>query len=186
MTDHNLLSSVLAAAFSAAVVAPAQAQHPAHGEAPTASSAFEIPNALKVEHEELHHELSVLTKLPGETGAAAQRVATLLHEHFVSEEEFALPPLALLAPLASGHASPDMRNVLPLTDRLAADLPRMLEEHKDIVGALEELVRAGQAERHPEVKAFADKLTLHAQNEEQVLYPAALLVGEYLKVKFPH
>ena len=27
---------------------------------------------------------------------------------------------------------------------------------------------------------FAEKLTMHAQTEEQVLYPAAILVGEYL------
>ncbi|MHB8901283.1 MAG: hypothetical protein ACYC6Y_21245 [Thermoguttaceae bacterium] len=30
---------------------------------------------------------------------------------------------------------------------------------------------------------YVEKLTLHAQTEEQVLYPAALLVGEYLKTK---
>ena len=28
---------------------------------------------------------------------------------------------------------------------------------------------------------FADALTLHAQTEEQVLYPAAILVGEYVE-----
>lgn len=185
MTDRILLSSVLAVVFSVGVVALALTQHPSHGEAPT-SSPFEIPSSLKAEHEELHRELSVVTRLPGNTGAAAQRVATLLHAHFASEEEFALPPLALLAPLASGRISAQMRDVLPLTDRLKADLPRMLDEHKAIVGALEELARAGKAEGHPEVNVFADKLTLHAQNEEQVLYPAALLVGEYLKVRLPH
>jgi hypothetical protein len=29
---------------------------------------------------------------------------------------------------------------------------------------------------------FAEKLTLHAQTEEEVLYPAALLVGRYVKL----
>jgi hypothetical protein len=31
--------------------------------------------------------------------------------------------------------------------------------------------------------SFAEKLALHAQTEEEVLYPAAILVGEYLKLK---
>jgi hypothetical protein len=30
---------------------------------------------------------------------------------------------------------------------------------------------------------FAEKLMLHAKTEEEVLYPAAILVGEYLKLK---
>jgi len=40
------------------------------------------------------------TRLPGETGHAAKRVAAVLHEHFLSEEEFALPPLGLLGPIS--------------------------------------------------------------------------------------
>jgi hypothetical protein len=75
--------------------------------------------------------------------------------------------------------------VIPLTDRLKADMPRMLDEHKAIVGALAELKTAGKAESHPDAIEFADKLVLHAQNEEQVLYPAALLVGEYARLKLP-
>ena len=51
--------------------------------------------------------------------------------------------------------------------------------------ALEELGRAAAAERHPEVSRFVEKLKAHAQTEEQVLYPAAILVGEWLKMKFP-
>jgi hypothetical protein len=35
----------------------------------------------------------------------------------------------------------------------------------------------------PEHARFAEKLMFHAQTEEEVLYPAAILVGEYLKVK---
>lgn len=103
----------------------------------------------------------------------------------MSEEQFALPPLALLRPLADGRLAPEMRDVIAMTDRLKAEMPRMLNEHKAIVVALEELGRAAKAERHPEISRFVEKLTLHAQHEEQVLYPAAILVGEYLKLKLP-
>jgi hypothetical protein len=34
-----------------------------------------------------------------------------------------------------------------------------------------------------EIVHFAEKLKLHAKNEEEVLYPAAILVGEYLKLQ---
>jgi succinate dehydrogenase / fumarate reductase flavoprotein subunit/fumarate reductase flavoprotein subunit len=71
-----------------------------------------------------------------------------------------------------------------LTDRLKAEMPRMLAEHNAIVEALKELGRAATVERHPEVSRFVDELRAHAQNEEQVLYPAAIVVGEYMKLKF--
>jgi hypothetical protein len=76
-----------------------------------------IPTALKVEHEKLHAELSAATKLPGKTGQAAKQVAAVLHEHFLSEEEFAMPPLALLVPIAEGRVTSEMRSVIPNSDR---------------------------------------------------------------------
>jgi len=144
----------------------------------------DVPAALKAEHEKLHSDLSAATKLPGRTGLAAKQVAAALHEHFASEEEFALPPLGLLGPIADGRATSDMQEVIALTDRLKAEMPRMLSEHRTIVQALDELGRAARAESFPEVIRFVDELTAHAQNEEQVLYPAAIMVGEYLKLRF--
>ncbi len=38
-------------------------------------------------------------------------------------------------------------------------------------------------ENKEEYVRVAEKLLLHAQTEEQVLYPAAILIGEYLKLK---
>lgn len=82
---------------------------------------IKIPEPLKVEHEELHAELVALTKAPGEVGEAARGVATLLHPHFVKEEEYALPPLGLLVAVAQGRVTPDMREVLAMTERLQND-----------------------------------------------------------------
>jgi len=146
---------------------------------------LEIPNAIKLEHEKLHADLSAATKMTGQTGQAAKRVAAVLHEHFLSEEEYAMPPLALLGPIADGQATRKMRSVIAVTDRLKSEMGRMLSEHKAILEALDELGRAAKAESHPEVSRFVKELITHAQTEEQVLYPAAILVGEYLKLKFP-
>ena len=139
---------------------------------------FEIPKAVQAEHEELHGTLVKATREPGAVGEAAREVARLLHPHFVREEEFALPPLGLLAELAREGAKPQMAAVLPMARRLRAELPSMLAEHKQIVAALEKLKAAARASRQSEYEHFADALVLHAQTEEQVLYPAALLVGE--------
>ena len=152
---------------------------------PMALTMLTIPTALKAEHEKLHAELSAATKLPGKTGQAAKQVAVALHEHFLSEEEFAMPPLALLAPIAEGRVTSEMRSVIPLTDRLKAELPRMLSEHEAIIQALDALGEAAKTEGHAEVSRFVEALATHAQTEEQVLYPAAVMVGEYLKLKFP-
>lgn len=144
---------------------------------------FKIPDSLKAEHEELHEELNKAMKAGGKTGAAAQVVAKVLHPHFVKEEELAMPPLSLLPALAEGHLNAEMHQVLALSDKLKKELPQMLEEHQAIVAALQKLEEAGKTEGQPQAAHLADKLRLHAKTEEEVLYPAAVLVGEYLKLK---
>lgn len=143
---------------------------------------FEIPESLKHEHEELHAELKNIIKAGGKAGEAAKEVADVLHPHFVKEEEYAMPSLGLLSVLAEGRVTPEMKDVvLPMTNKLRADLPRMLEEHKAIVASLKNLIEIARREGKMEYAHFAEKLMLHAKNEEEVLYPAALLIGEYLK-----
>jgi hypothetical protein len=142
---------------------------------------FEIPMPLQIEHQELHATLVKATKEPGGVGEAAREVARLLHPHFVREEEFALPPIALLADIALRGVTPQMAEVLPLTRRLRAELPAMLAEHERIVAALEKLRAAARGAELAEYERFADALVLHAQTEEQVLYPAAILVGEHVE-----
>jgi len=144
---------------------------------------FEIPKPMKIEHDELHADLVKATKAGGQTGYAAKAVAKVLHNHFVKEEEYALPPLGLLTALSEGKFEPGMTEVLKMTDKLEAELPTMLSEHKDIVVALEKLIAAARAENKLNVVHFAEKLMLHAQTEEQVSYPTSLLIGRYVKSK---
>ncbi len=144
---------------------------------------LEIPKSLRVEHEELHEELVNATKVTGKVGEAAKAVAKVLHPHFEKEEEYALPPLGLLPLLVEGKITPEMKDVFKMTDRLKADLRQMLEEHKAIVAALSNLSNIAGKEKKMEQTRFAEKLMLHAQNEEEILYPTAILIGEYLKLK---
>lgn len=144
---------------------------------------LKTPTSLKHEHQELHAELVAATKAGSKIGVAAEAVARALHPHFVKEEEYALPPLGLLALLADGKLPPDRDAVIAMTERLKKDLAHMLYEHKAIVIELHKLMEVAKSENRPEYVHFAEKLKLHAQTEEEVLYPAAILIGEYLKLK---
>ena len=76
-----------------------------------------------------------------------------------------------------------MKEVLVLTDKLKADLDQMLAEHKSIVDALEKLSAAAEKADKMEYAKFAEDLILHAQTEEEVSYPTAILIGEYVREK---
>jgi hypothetical protein len=139
-----------------------------------------VPRVLKEEHDELHAELARLAREPGQIGVAANAVATLLHAHFLSEEQIAIPPLALLPMLAAGKMPDEPARVIEMSGRLKAELPRMLEEHIAIVAAVRVLMDQANEVGRYDVADFAQKLIHHAETEEDVLYPAAILVGEYL------
>ncbi len=162
---------------------PAQAQNAKHSELHGHDSKLQIPEAIRLEHAEIHDALVRATKMPGEVGEAARKLAAVLDPHFVREEQIALPPLGLLAPLSRGEFTPEMREVLPMTDALRAELPRMLSEHKAIAAATARLGEAAKAAGNAEVERLAETLKLHAQSEEEVFYPAALLVGDLVRAR---
>jgi len=175
-----LACTAAAAALSDSVLGAAeQAAKPERGK----TMEIKIPASLKAEHEDIHEKLVRLTKSGGKTGEAAQAVAKVLHPHFVKEEELAMPPLGLLRALVDGPVRAEMAKVVELTDKLKQELPAMLKEHEAIVGALQELARAGKQENKPQAEQFAEMLTQHAKTEEEILYPTAILVGEYIKLR---
>lgn len=155
--------------------------HGSHGVTWGGVAGLSVPEPLAVEHERLHETLKRATEESGRTGDAAERVVEVLLPHFQRENEIALPPLSLLGPLAYGQMPADPGRVLRLTDELEHELPRMLEEHEAIIEALEGLRAAAEREGKGEYVAFAEEMILHAQTEELVLYPAAILVGERVR-----
>jgi hypothetical protein len=142
-----------------------------------------IPEPLTLEHEELHSQLAKAANAGGKTGEAAKVVAQTMHPHFIREEEIALPPLGILTLLAEDKLNDEMKEVIKMTDKLEAELPKMLAEHEEIVAALDKFVKVANEENKSELAAFAEKLKLHAKTEEEVTYPTALLIGKYLKLK---
>jgi hypothetical protein len=157
-------------------------------EASMDTSKIQIPRSIKAEHEEIHSTLIAATKEAGRVGMSAKELANVLHPHFVREEQIALPPLGLLAPLLAGGPLPEklVAEALSMTDSLRAELPKMLEEHKTIRAAVEKFRLAARAEHATKYEHLAEQLALHAQTEEEVLYPAAALVGEILRARYPN
>jgi hypothetical protein len=175
-----ILSLAGTLAFAAASL---DVSRPAAAAAAPAQGSVAIPPSLRIEHEAIHAGLVEATTAPGRVGAAARELASVLHPHFVREEEIALPPLGLLAPLASGAAPAGTDDALAMSDTLRKELPRMLEEHVQIRAAVATLQAAAKEERAEKYEQLAEELALHAKTEEEVLYPAAVLVGDLIRAK---
>lgn len=149
----------------------------------TSPTSIDIPASMRNEHEEIHAALERATQAPGPVGEAARALAKMLHPHFVREEQIALPPLGLLAALARGEFTTEMLDVLPMTDALRAELPHMLEEHVTIHAAAERLGEVARAEHNAPVARLAEQLAAHAKSEEEMFYPAAVLVGDIVRAR---
>lgn len=145
---------------------------------------FDIPPSIAHEHKELHRELTLAMAERDPVGSAAREVAALMQPHFVKEERYALPALSLLPKLSNGEVTPDMREMIGVIDKFRRELLPMLNEHKAIVAALKKLITAATQAEKPEYALFAEKLVVHAKSEEELLYPTALLIGEYLTLRF--
>lgn len=144
---------------------------------------YDIPLPLKEEHEALHRRLRHAGEADGEVGEHARALARLMHPHFIKEDQIALPPLGLLVDLAADEPTTGMAGVLDLTDRLEAELPAMLEEHRLIATALRQLEAAAQRAGRSDIVDFTQDLARHARTEEAVMYPAAVLVGRIVRLR---
>lgn len=143
------------------------------------------PESIANEHRELHETLARATEENGDLGLAARELERALAPHFKREEEIATPPLGLLPTLAKGRVTQDMKEVLPLTEALQRELPQMLREHDAIRQAATRFRSAAERSGHAEYVRFADQLAAHARQEEEILYPASVLVGRYVSLAAP-
>jgi hypothetical protein len=142
-----------------------------------------IPASIRDEHMELLAGLLAAGAERGPVGEAARELTRTLQPHFDREERIALPPLGLLRPLAEDRVPADAEEVLPLTDSLRAELPRMLAEHREIEAAIARFESVARAEMVHRYDMLAVSLRRHARSEEEVLYPAAVLVGDLVRAR---
>ena len=75
-----------------------------------------------------------------------------------------------------------MAEVYPHTDWLKNNLATLMAEHATIGSAVQDMLQAARAAGRTDYIEFAEKLVNHLRMEEEVMYPAAILVGEYLRL----
>ncbi len=144
-----------------------------------------VPKGLVEDHKYLLDELEKAVKAGGKVGSAASELIITLKPHALHEEQFALPPLGLLPALTQtgNEIDLEMGIAVEMTNTLQAELPRLRAEHRAILAGVQRLSQAAQEEGNAEYQRLSEWLRLHIEEEEEVYYPAALLVGAFLKIK---
>ena len=142
---------------------------------------LQIPGSLKSGHDSIRATLKRAMREPGRTGETARLVAQILDGHMMREEKFAFAPLGLLPALARGETPAELADAVQLTEDLKREIGQMREEHRQISDGLRKLAQAAEAEGKSEYVALAQELIVHQHVEEEVIYPAALLVGAYAR-----
>jgi len=180
MIPRAFTLTAVALLVTTAASVPAGDRRPAP---PAPRDSVVIPASISEEHLELMAGLVNAAAERGPVGQAARDLNALLQPHFDREEQIALPPLGLLRPLLDGGLPAGAEQVLPLTDSLRAELPRMLAEHRLIAAAVDHFEQVARAENVYRYEMLAVSLRRHARTEEEVLYPAAILVGELVRAR---
>lgn len=142
--------------------------------------ALTVPDALLRAHDEVRGELVRASLEDGPIAIATKRLAPLCLSHFEYEEKTVFPVLALLPYLEQGDLRPEMMDVLQLIGDFHANRDALRREHQLMVSAIEELRRAAHNEKNREYAEFAYCLRAHERIEEEVIFPAVVLIGKYL------
>lgn len=145
----------------------------------------QTPASIKTEHEYLLDKINKAALFKDSTGRTAIKLRELIQHHFREEEDYVLPPLGILPVLASGKIPDQGKNIIGLTKKLKSQLPHMFAEHQLIMAFMDEVVKAAALDNHPEIMELKKELQKHATIEEEILFPTAILIGEYLEFKLP-
>ena len=141
---------------------------------------LKMPDSLRKRHEAFHAEFIEATKDEGKVGDAARALEKLATAHFAKAKDV-FPPLGLLPRLAEGKVTPEMREAVEIAEKLRASLPQIRRDHQELIAGLKKLGEAAKVVGKTDYVRFVEKLTLHIQEEEEVLYPTVLLVGDSVK-----
>ena len=136
------------------------------------------PSSAERAHQELLHLLVKVQDSSGKTGSIAENLARNLRVHMEREETLALPLLGLLPDLVSKKPSrATATRASRLYSKMLKEYPGMLHGHREIIKILDRLKKIAAEEGHLTAIRFAETLEQHSKEEEEILYPAALLAG---------
>jgi len=139
------------------------------------------PVSILLGHRTLEREFARTLELGGLAGLVAGNTAKALDVHFREEEALLFPLISYIAALPGGAAIPEPEEISILSGRLEAAMPGLLEDHRVIRETLDDLAGAVRGADPGRLAAFAEMFHVHATTEEEIHFPAALLVGETLE-----
>jgi hypothetical protein len=149
---------------------------------PAGLAALETPHALRMEHRHLRDDLARAVADGEGVGDVARAIERTLIPHLKREEESVLRLLGLLPGLARDESIPNSAGIIATAEQFERELPQLQLEHRTIYEATKRLRDVIRRERKPQYQDFADRLWLHVRLDEEVLYPAAIVVGRYVKM----
>ena len=140
-----------------------------------------VPEAVIDAHDELRAALAKASAEPGPVGVAAKRLAELCVPLFDREEEGVFRAFGLLDDLLTGRAQPDSAVALPVLAELRSLSDIAHDRRRLIDDAIEDLLRqAGKANNGLPAKV-AQALWHSEKVEDEVMYPAMLLIDQSLR-----
>ena len=129
------------------------------------------PSSLEEEHKEIHEKLEKIVSSSGDTANMSKQVQSIMQPHFEKEEQLSIPVLGALQPYVNGTLTEETRNqAIQISQQFKQEYPTMLEEHKQIISALDNLKNTAMKENRQDVISFIADLKSHAMNEEQITY----------------
>jgi hypothetical protein len=142
-----------------------------------------VPGSVKEEYESLYQSLKDAVNVPGNVGTAAKDAFRLVQQHYNKDCEFALPPLKYLPTIAGENLTGEIEKIHNMSTRLKRQLPHMRKEVVNITAALEKLAEVSLREEKREYHHLARGFIMFLEREDQVLYPAAVLIGDLIQAK---
>ncbi len=139
------------------------------------------PPSMEKMHEEIWQLLVGVQRLSGKTASLAEKLAKPLKVHIDKEENLALPLLGILRDIANNKLGKNTaKRALAKYSKFEEEYLGMLHGHRELYKLLERLKKVGAEEGHLTAVRFAEALEKHSQEEEEVLYPAAIVAGRLL------
>jgi hypothetical protein len=148
-----------------------------------ASTKLQLPEALQLNHLQFSAALTNASHAGGRTKAVAETIAKLLEPHLQHEEANVLRILGLLAPLAAGQFKVEWLEDFSEWEELETNESALGLEHSALIAAAENFFAIARDEGADELLEFAERLILRIRLDEEVFYPAALFIRNYLRLR---
>jgi hypothetical protein len=129
------------------------------------------------EHAELMGSLRELSQSKLKTGKAVSNLLAVLEPHFEKEERVVMPLLALAHKLAEGEKV--RFDAIPsAVNEIGIEYGRMFTEHVAIRKLAAKAKDAAASDKNSEAVETLDWLSHHAEIEEAIVYPLAMLAAK--------